>query len=251
MVKLVSTPADVQVVTTRPKPQRVLRFQRLLGFFLCCFVVVQSLRLLTFYRDDASGLQPAQVSSSQCHRGNCGCGCDCDCHPPPHPPHRRDELRAICKSIHRPAGPPQSTCPCGRTENDRFVPGTPSVLLRNASIWTGARNGTEIVYGDVLLNRGIVAAVGYIPPSLLESIAQVQGSEMIVQDVGGAWITPGLVDLHSHLGVYSAPALSGKCKSFHPRWNDEDGYFPRIERRKFSPGTYTPLASKHRWFKHS
>jgi imidazolonepropionase-like amidohydrolase len=57
----------------------------------------------------------------------------------------------------------------------------------------------------------LVVAVGYIPPNLLESVSQVDGLEVIVEDVGGAWITPGLVDLHSHLGVLSAPGLSGEC----------------------------------------
>ena len=83
-------------------------------------------------------------------------------------------------------------------------------------IWTGARNGTEIVYGDVLLDKGLVVAVGYIPPSLLEVARQSSRSEIRVEDLGGAWVTPGLVDLHSHLGVESAPHLSGQSLSFPP-----------------------------------
>lgn len=78
--------------------------------------------------------------------------------------------------------------------------------------------------GDVLLDRGLVAAVGYILPNLLESIRQANGLE-IVEDVGGAWITPGLVDLHSHLGVSSAPELSGERESFNFCWNGEDKVF--------------------------
>ena len=83
-------------------------------------------------------------------------------------PHR-SELRAVCKSIRTPAGPSQSfstTWP----ENDLFVPGTPPVLLTNATIWTGTGDRTEIVYGDVLLDRGLVIADGYIPPRLLDSV---------------------------------------------------------------------------------
>ena len=71
-------------------------------------------------------------------------------------------------------------------------------------------DGTEIVYGDVLLDRGLVMAVGYIPPSLLDSVMQSSSTEIRVEDLRGAWVTPGLVDLHSHLGVYSAPRLSGE-----------------------------------------
>ena len=124
--------------------------------------------------------------------------------------HHRSELRAICKSIRTPAGPPESFSTTTRTENDRFVPGTPPVLLTNATIWTGTGDGTEIVYGDVLLDRGLVMAVGYIPPSLLDSVMQSSSTEIRVEDLRGAWVTPGLVDLHSHLGVYSAPTLSGE-----------------------------------------
>lgn len=177
------------VPTTRPKPQRVLQFQRLFGFFLCCIVVVQSFRFLAFHDTFVKSKSTTQVTSD----------------------HRRSELRAICEKIRTPAGPPPSFSTAARTENDRFVPGTPPVLLRNATIWTGARNGTEIVYGDVLLDRGLVVAVGYIPPSLLESVGQ---SSIRVEDVEGAWVTPGLVDLHSHLGVFSAPTLVGMSLSF-------------------------------------
>ena len=204
MVKEISIPVGVEVVPmTRPKTWRVLRFRHLLGFFVCFFVLVQSFKLLTSHNTFL-----AQVTCGHHHHHHCH-----------HHHHRRHELRAICKSIRTPAGPPQSFCTATRTENDRFVPGTPPVLLRNATIWTGARNGTEVVYGDVLLDKGLVVAVGYIPPNLLESVGR---PELTVLDVGGAWVTPGLVDLHSHLGVESAPSLAGKCDRFHFCWNDDD-----------------------------
>ncbi|CAK5276446.1 unnamed protein product [Mycena citricolor] len=89
------------------------------------------------------------------------------------------------------------------TGSDRFVPGTPPTLIKNAKIITGARNGTEVVYGDVLLDKGLVVAVGYIPDHF------VLPPDVVVVDAEGKWITPGLVDAHSHLGVGSAPELSG------------------------------------------
>ncbi|KAJ7888524.1 hypothetical protein B0H13DRAFT_2252760 [Mycena leptocephala] len=76
--------------------------------------------------------------------------------------------------------------------SDRFVEGTSPVLIRNAKILTGARNGTE----------GVILGVGYIPRALLRPNLQVIDAE-------GKWISPGIVDSHSHLGVYSAPALEG------------------------------------------
>ncbi|KAJ7078720.1 hypothetical protein B0H15DRAFT_1025782 [Mycena belliarum] len=87
--------------------------------------------------------------------------------------------------------------------SDRFVQGTPPVLIRNAKIITGARNGTEIVFGDILLDKGLVLGVGYIPNAL----ARLPNLQVI--DAAGKWISPGIVDAHSHLGVHSAPALDG------------------------------------------
>jgi adenine deaminase len=55
-----------------------------------------------------------------------------------------------------------------------------------------------VVYGDVLLDKGLIVALGYIPPNLLASAKARGGGEMKVLDVAGKWITPGLVDLHSH-----------------------------------------------------
>jgi hypothetical protein len=44
-----------------------------------------------------------------------------------------------------------------RTESDRFVPGTHSVLIKNATIWTGRVDGLEIIKsGDVYLKNGLI-----------------------------------------------------------------------------------------------
>ncbi|KAF4615672.1 hypothetical protein D9613_012510 [Agrocybe pediades] len=125
----------------------------------------------------------------------------------------RASVIAKCDALRTPAGPPPSFKPASRLAsnggkgNERFVPGTEPVLLRNAKIWTGARNGTEVVFGDVLLDQGLVMSVGYIPPSVL---AKYGGKDrMNVLDMQGKWVTPGLVDLHSHIGVESAPHLRG------------------------------------------
>ncbi|KAF8525610.1 hypothetical protein BU17DRAFT_41726 [Hysterangium stoloniferum] len=97
-----------------------------------------------------------------------------------------------------------------RAESDRFVPGTKPTLLRNAKIWTGGLNGTEgtclVIYGDLLLDKGLIKAIGYIPTRLLKSFDKQQ---LHIQDLQGAWVTPGLVDLHSHIGVGSVPHLEG------------------------------------------
>ena len=47
-----------------------------------------------------------------------------------------------------------------RTTSERFQDGIPPVLIKNASIWTGRLNGREVVKGDLLMDRGIIKAVG-------------------------------------------------------------------------------------------
>ena len=69
----------------------------------------------------------------------------------------------------------------------------------------------KVIYGDVLLDKGIVKAVGYIPQRLLASIDKDQ---LHIQDLQGSWVTPGLVDIHSHIGVGSLPELHGMNRLF-------------------------------------
>ena len=88
----------------------------------------------------------------------------------------------------------------------RFVQGTPPTLILNATIWTGGRNGTEVVFGDLLLDKGLVQAVGYIPPAMRAKLED----DAVIVNADGAWVTPGLFDMHSHIGVGSAPLLRGQ-----------------------------------------
>jgi len=70
----------------------------------------------------------------------------------------------------------------------------PPTLIRNATILTGT--GTRIDGGDVLLEDGRIAAVG-------RSLTAPDDARVI--DAAGRWVTPGLIDVHSHLGVYASP----------------------------------------------
>src|SRR2546426_4029323 len=70
----------------------------------------------------------------------------------------------------------------------------PPVLIRNATIMTAA--GQEIQGGSILLKDGRIVAVG----------TSVQApSDAVVVDGAGKWVTPGIIDVHSHLGLYAAP----------------------------------------------
>lgn len=106
-----------------------------------------------------------------------------------------------CASLRKVPGPPEDFL--ARAVSDRFEPGTKPTLIKNAKLWTGARNGSEIVYGDLLLDGGLVKAIGYIPRALYVE------DDTVVIDAKGAWVTPGLVDLHSHVGLFSAPGMAG------------------------------------------
>jgi hypothetical protein len=74
-----------------------------------------------------------------------------------------------------------------RTQSDRYEEGTRPTLIKDAHIWTGARNGTETVIGDVLLSGGLVKGIGYIPTSVLEDL-----TDLVTIEADGAWVTPGL-----------------------------------------------------------
>ena len=99
-------------------------------------------------------------------------------------PYAAPEILAKCARIQATPGP--SSDFWSRSSSDRFEPGTRPTLIKNVTLWTGARNGTEIVYGDVYLDKGLVLGIGYIPEALYV------GRDTEVVDAHGGWVTPGL-----------------------------------------------------------
>ncbi|MDH5245913.1 MAG: amidohydrolase [Betaproteobacteria bacterium] len=69
------------------------------------------------------------------------------------------------------------------------------VVIRNATVLDGT--GRRLDGADVLIRDGRIAAVG--------TALDAGGATEI--DAQGRWITPGLIDVHSHLGVYASPGL--------------------------------------------
>ncbi|KAI0779702.1 hypothetical protein C8Q74DRAFT_1447183 [Fomes fomentarius] len=106
-----------------------------------------------------------------------------------------------CRSLQLKPGPPSDFH--SRAYSDRYQPGTEALLIRNATVWTGNFNGSEVLRGDVFLDKGIIKAVRNPLGAYLSS------SKVNAIDAKGAWLTPGVVDLHSHLAVESSPALDG------------------------------------------
>lgn len=117
------------------------------------------------------------------------------------PAHAQEALHQ-CKMLNLKPGPPDDFLL--RSQSDRFVKGTPPTLLRNASVWTGDPAGYELRDVDILLDKGIIMFVGQAHQGVLHGY-----SNLVTVDVGGKWVTPGIVDMHSHLGVDSAPSLAG------------------------------------------
>jgi imidazolonepropionase-like amidohydrolase len=74
-----------------------------------------------------------------------------------------------------------------------------AVLIRNATLLTAA--GPEQEHASILFADGKILAVGpeiAAPP------------DVTVVDATGKFVTPGVIDTHSHLGVYAAPATSAE-----------------------------------------
>ena len=70
-------------------------------------------------------------------------------------------------------------------------------IIQNATVFDGL--GGVIEGGDVLMVDGEISAVG-------EDLEVPEGA--VVIDGEGRWVTPGIIDVHSHLGVYPSPSVS-------------------------------------------
>ncbi len=71
-----------------------------------------------------------------------------------------------------------------------------ATILKGATVLTGT--GERLDNADVVMDGGKIIAVG---PGL-------DAGSMTVVDASGMWITPGVIDVHSHLGVYASPRVN-------------------------------------------
>jgi imidazolonepropionase-like amidohydrolase len=76
------------------------------------------------------------------------------------------------------------------------LPGAPTALV-GATIFTGT--GERIDKGTVLMKDGKIESVG---------ANTTAPAGYVVVDAKGKWITPGIIDVHSHLGVYPSPGVA-------------------------------------------
>ena len=69
------------------------------------------------------------------------------------------------------------------------------VLFINGNILDG--EGNELLDTDLLIGDGKIIAIG-------KGIS-VDDKDVKIIDAKNKWITPGIIDIHSHMGVYPAP----------------------------------------------
>ena len=72
-----------------------------------------------------------------------------------------------------------------------------NILIRNANIYDG--EGNEFLETDLLIQNRKIVAIGKDLPST---------NDFKVIDASDKWVTPGIIDIHSHMGVYPAPGVS-------------------------------------------
>ncbi len=98
-----------------------------------------------------------------------------------------------------PAGGPAATTPASTRapySSTYRAESAPPILIRNATVLTGT--GTRIDGGDVLIVDGRIAAVG-------RGLDAPAGAQVI--HAAGRWVTPGLIDVHSHMGASPSPGI--------------------------------------------
>jgi imidazolonepropionase-like amidohydrolase len=106
------------------------------------------------------------------------------------------------KAPPRAAPAKSAAAPAGGAAGAEFYPSTYQIpasaptLIRNATVLTGT--GTRLDNSDVLIVEGKISAVG----SHLSA-----PTNATVVDGSGRWVTPGIIDIHSHLGVYPTPQV--------------------------------------------
>jgi imidazolonepropionase-like amidohydrolase len=77
----------------------------------------------------------------------------------------------------------------------------PGVLtvIRHATVFTG--DGQQINDGTVVFGNGVIQAVGGPDVPSPAGAVQIDGT--------GKFVTPGIIDVHSHLGDYPSPGVTG------------------------------------------
>ncbi|KAH8590146.1 amidohydrolase [Bisporella sp. PMI_857] len=120
------------------------------------------------------------------------------------------DLKTCEKLQHKPKDPSGP-----RQKNARYIEGNKPTLIKNATIWTGepvegtsaedARDGKGFgwIKSDVLLQYGLIIEVA--PEISMNRLPE----DVEIWNAEGRQLTAGIIDMHSHTGVYPLPTLEG------------------------------------------
>ncbi len=88
--------------------------------------------------------------------------------------------------------------PAGRApyESSYAPQASTPTLIRGATVFDG--NGAELTNADVLMQDGRIVSIG-------QNLTAPEGAAIV--DGAGRFVTPGIIDAHSHLGVYPSPSI--------------------------------------------
>ena len=123
------------------------------------------------------------------------------------------DLQTCRKLRHKPQDPEG----LGREKNARFIEGGRPTLIKNATIWVGepikgtsekdarAGKGWEWINADVILENGLIQKVEK------DITLNMVSKDAHLYNAHGRLLTAGIIDMHSHAGVYSLPALTGSA----------------------------------------
>ncbi|KAI9317393.1 hypothetical protein BX666DRAFT_1856754 [Dichotomocladium elegans] len=101
---------------------------------------------------------------------------------------------------------PKVNPPSPRTSNPRSAMTNSTLLIKNGHLWLG----DKYFDGDILVEQGVIREIRR---------GIVVDEESRVIDAGGRVVTPGIVDMHSHMSVDSFPglwALTDENEMTHP-----------------------------------
>ncbi|HZO21363.1 MAG TPA: amidohydrolase [Steroidobacteraceae bacterium] len=97
--------------------------------------------------------------------------------------------------------PPAEVAPAAELYPSTYhVPSSAPTLIQHATVLTGT--GARLEDADVLIVDGRIQSVG---PNLTAP------PQAHIIEGRGRWVTPGLIDVHSHLGAYPSPAVEANA----------------------------------------
>lgn len=174
------------------------------------------------------------------------------------PPLSLEKLHQDLETCGRIHAKPQDPQGLGRKKNARYIQDGKPTLIKNATVWIGeavkgtspedarAGKGWKWLTRDVLLQYGLIERVSK------EIASDKLPKGTLIYDAQGRKLTSGIVDMHSHVGVYPLPILDGysdgneMSDNITPWARVIDGLYPSILKSKSSSPAASPPLSSYR-----